>query len=227
MQLKLIQAYIESYKAYLKTPAAKENLHLWESQANFQQHWDPAANDWKTMYDQSLQNSQTRRLWKRESYDPKDMMLKFIELQPEYVKQMFHDLYNEEKDIEGRVSRFVFYCDQLLQEYKDAYPHSIENNHYHDDDYGMVSVYLAFRFPEKYTLYRKDSFIGFLKKVNAIKVSPANDFERFVKVTRTLASLLRKDEKLLALHAKRFKHSSFFNPESNLLVFDYYTFVAS
>ena len=225
MQLKLIQQYINDYKWYLSTSNAQQHLYIWESQAIFQENWDLEANDFKLMYDKSLQNSKTRRLWNRENYAPKAMLLKFMDLQPGYVRQMFSDLFNEEKEIEGRISRFVFYCDQLLQEYKATYPHRIENNHDHDDDYQMISIYLSFQYPEKYTLYNKNSFIQLLEKIGAKNISPANDFARFVKVIRTLNTFLRKDEALLGLHQARFIDGSFFNADSWLLVYDFYSFV--
>ena len=86
------------------------------------------------------------------------MILKFIQTSEDYVRYSFKDLFNENKDIEGRVDRFVFYCDQLLKEYKDSKPQSIENAHYHDDNYEMISIYLAFHFPNIYTPYNFNNF---------------------------------------------------------------------
>src|SRR5690606_6359721 len=105
------------------------------------------------MYDQSLQNSQSRRLWVGENFFPKEMMLKFTGLQKEYVRLAFRDLFNESKDISGRMDRFIFYCDELLGEYKSVNPKSIENRHFHDENYHMISLYLAFEFTENYTFY--------------------------------------------------------------------------
>lgn len=35
------------------------------------------------------------------------------------VRRAFQDLFNEEKDVAARADRFVFYCDDLLQTYKE------------------------------------------------------------------------------------------------------------
>ena len=226
MQVKLIHKYIKGFKDYLPTNKAQQFHYVWESQGLFQKNWDMDEDDFGLTYDKSLQNSKTRRLWSQADYAPKAMMLKFLDLQPDYVQQMFRDLYNEEKEVEGRVSRFVFYCDQLLAAYKEAHPHSIENNHFHDDDYWMVSVYLSFRYPEKYTLYNKDAFIKLLQRIGAKNIPQANDFGRFVKVTKTLNTFLRKDEALLESHQARFADAPFFDSQSLLLVYDFYHFVA-
>ena len=149
MQLKTLQRLLQEFKHYLSSPKAEDHLHIWTAQRHFQDHWDLDAPDLAAMYDESLYNRQTKRLWKRESYEPKQVMLKLIRLEPDFARQMFSDLFQEDYSVDGRVGRFVFYCDELLKGYKDAKPHSIENNHYHGD-YWMPFLYLAFRYPDRY-----------------------------------------------------------------------------
>ena len=226
MQLKKIQHYLEKYKEYLTRPEAEDRLHIWTAQHHFQQHWDIDAPVLAVMYDRSLQNPQTKRLWKRESFEPKDLMLKLIQTEQEYAREMFRDLFREGKSLEGRVGRFVFYCDELLQMYKQANPRSIENNHYHDD-YWMVFLYLAFRFPEQYTLYEFESFRNLLEKLGAPNIPRTHDTERFTKVTRTLYKFMEKDADLMSLHEARLQYLSAYIPNSLLIVYDFYQFVQS
>ena len=81
------------------------------------------------------------------NFFPKEMMLKFIEMAPDFVRNMFRDLFNENKEVENRISRFQFCCDSLLSEYKSKFPLTIENRHFHLENH-MISMYLCFRFPE-------------------------------------------------------------------------------
>ena len=223
MQLKRIQHYFSEYRRYLRSRAAQRaRLHLWESQRIFQDNWDADAEDWEAMYDASLQNSTTKRLWKREAYEPKRMMLQFIKLQPDFVRQMFSDLFNEEKALEGRVGRFVYYCDMLLQQYKDKYPASIDNNHYHDDDYQMVSLYLSFRYPDRYAYYDAEGFRQMLQRLGSTDIPVANDIERFAKVMRTLYKMMQKEEGLLELHRKRLQDKQHYQGESLMVLYDFY-----
>ena len=224
MQLKRIQHYFQEYRKYLQSGQALERIHIWESQRIFQEKWDMDAEDWPAMYDSALKNSHTRRMWKREAYEPKHMMLELARMQPDFVRHMFTDLFNEEKGLEGRASRFVYYCDMLLQEYKEAHPRSIENNHYHDDDYQMVSLYLAFRYPEKYTLYDARAFIRLLEKLGSGDIPRANDVERFAKVMQTLYKLMQKEEGLLELHRQRLQEGLHYQGESLLVMYDFYQF---
>ncbi len=222
MQLKKLQQYIEQYKRYLGRRESGQNLYKWESQQMFQEKWDLEATDLEKMFDHSFQNSKTRRLWKRENYEPKRLMLEFIRMQADFVRFMFADLFNEEMDVENRVDRFVYYADELLQEYKTAHPVSIENNHY--QDYPMVFLYLAFRFPESYTFYDFDLFRSLLEKLGVSDLPVANDGDRFVKVSRTLYKFLAKDEQLMALHRKRLRPQEHYMEPSLLLVHDFSCF---
>lgn len=225
MQLKRIQHYLRQYRKYLSTSKAKEQrLYIWESQRIFQERWDMDADDWPAMYDRAFQNSQTKRLWKRHAYEPKRMMLELARMQPDFVRHIFFDLFNEEKSLEGRVGRFVYYCDMLLQEYKDAHPRSIDNNHYHDDDYQMVSLYLAFRYPDRYTLHEPAGFRLLLEKLGSPDIPKANDMERFAKVTHTLYNFMQKEEGLLALHRRRLVEGLHYTGESLLVVYDFYRY---
>ncbi|MEK7256137.1 MAG: hypothetical protein AAB316_15405, partial [Bacteroidota bacterium] len=137
MNLQKLTDAIQSYKTYLQRHPQHDPYWKWESLKIFQENWDIEALDFRSMFDRSLENSRTRRLWKRENYLPKDVMLKFIELNREFVRQIFQDLFNENKEVEGRIDRFLFHCDELLREYREPHPRSVENSHFHHDNYQM------------------------------------------------------------------------------------------
>lgn len=225
MQLKSLENLLLQYKNYLLRPEAEANLHIWAAQRHFQDHWDLDAPDLAAMYDQSLYNPQTKRLWKRENYEPKRMMLELIRLDPDFARRAFADLFLEDKSIEGRVGRFVFYCDELLQAYKEAHPISIENNHYHDD-YRMIFLYLAFRYPDRYTLYDFDTFYRVLEKLKAPNLPQTHDPERFCKVTRIIHQFMQKDAELIDLNRKRLAFLPTHVDGSWLLIYDFYQFAA-
>lgn len=206
MQLKKIQEHIAAYKKQLsKNP--NPNLYKWESQQIWQENWDIEARDFAEMYDRSLENSQTRRIWNRESYAPKKMMLEFAKMQPHFVYSMFQELFNEDKDIGNRVDRFVFYCDELLKEYKSKNPHSIQNQHY--QDYEIISHYLAFQYPDRYTPYQFDLFQNTLEKIGSRDLPRTHDLPRHFKVMKTLYQFLSKDEQLLALQQSQLEEQHY------------------
>jgi hypothetical protein len=226
MNLQKLTDSIARYKHFLRSHPQHDPYWKWESLKIFQENWDIEAPDLRSMYDRSLENSRTRRLWKRENYAPKDVMLKFIELNREYARQVFHDLFNENKDVEGRMDRFVFYCGELLREYKETYPRSIENSHYHDDDYQMISIYLAFRYPALYTIYDFEKFKQFMALIGSRDVPKVNDAARFFKVMRTVHGFIQKEGGILELHEQRLNPARHYMGETLLVVEDFYSFAA-
>ena len=227
MNLKKIQEAFKAYKTYLKSPKRDERLYLWESQKIFQANWSLEERDLQEMYDESLQNTTTRRMWNRQAYEPKRMMLLFWEAAPDFVTQMFKELYNEDKPIDIRVSRFAFYCDQLLEDYRENHPGTIENSHYHNDDYQIISLYLALRYPASYAYYSFSAFTSALKQFGVVNIPRVNDFERFVKVSRTIFKLMQKEEDLLELHTKRIKPEKHYSDESLMIVTDFLLWLES
>lgn len=224
MQLKRIEHYIARYQKFLESEQSIDRLYIWESQKIFQEHWDMDRDDLGKMFDESLQNSKTKRLWKQEAYEPKQMMREFWELQPELVRHYFFDLFNEEKAIDGRADRFVYYCDELLKAFIDAYPNTLEQSHYHNDNYWMVSLYLSFRYPDTYCLYDSFTFRALLRKLGSPDIPKANDLPRFFKVMRTLYNFLAKSEELMAVHQNRLDPERHYTDKSLLLVYDFYQF---
>ncbi len=217
MKLQKINDLIHHFKKYLQEQRDFRAAYKWECLQNFQQHWDLEAANLSEMYDQSLQSSISRSLWNAKNYSPKQQMLRFIKMDTDLVRHMFNDLFDESKSIDGRISRFVFYCDQLLEEYKRLHPTSIENNHDHGD-YRMVSLYLGFRYPEQYTLYSFDDFCAFLKIVESAKIPATHDMDRFFKLSRTVGEMLKKDTAFSEIAEKMIRGNIFYRSPSLLWV---------
>ncbi len=221
MNLKKLNEAIGQYKNFLQSNHNHDPYWKWESQQILQENWDMDTRDFHNMFDRSLQNSQTRRIWRREHYAPKDMMLKFIQTSEDYVRFAFQDLFNEDKEIEGRVDRFVFYCDELLREYQEKHPGTKENTHYHDDNYEMISHYLAFRFPDIYTPYHFEDFKRLMQKLGSRDIPKVNDTARYFKVMRTVFNFIKKDENILNIHQQRLEEGKHFMGETLLVVEDF------
>jgi hypothetical protein len=227
MQVQKIQENFAKYRQFLQSAEAHKRLYLWEIQQHFQNNWDLEADDLAGMYDRSLQSKHTRRHWRRESYEPKQVMMGFMELDADYLRQIFKDLFNERNEIGGRVDRFLFHCNQLMKEYKRKNPLSIDNRHYHDDGYQMISLYLTLRFPDQYTLYEGNAFRELLIRLGTRNLPQVDDFERFCKISRTLYKLMQREEDLLELHQARLDPGRHYMGESLLVVYDFYMEVIS
>lgn len=221
MNLKKLQHYTAAYRKFLRRNRDYDGAFVWESQAHWQKTFDLDAANFSKNYAASLQNSYSKRLWKGDNYLPKEIMQKFAEMQPDFVRHIFKDLMKEEKEIDGRVNRFVFHCDELLKEYKEKNPRSNENNHFHDDNFHIVSLYLAFQYPAQYAIYEFHDFREMMIKLGSTNIPEVNDFARYVKVTNTLYKLLTRDEDLVKFHKARLNSDKLYQGESRLLVYDF------
>lgn len=220
---KLFDSYAERYAQVIE---ARDEHHLlpWECLQNFKEHWDIEAIDFKSMYDLSFQSKMSVRLWKRDGYFPKEIMLDFIDLDKEFARSMFRDLYDESKEIDGRVNRFVFHCKIFLGELKKR--KQLEDAHYHDD-LVMPSLYLAFQYPDNYTTYSYGLFRGFMEKLGARKIPQVDDIERYFKVMRIIQKFLIEDDSLVEKIENKLAPKEFYSEPTMFLAQDFEHFVLS
>ena len=227
MQLNLIQAAVAGFSTYLQGDPDDRYLPLYETQLNWQREWKLTAEEVGVNYDFALQNTQTRRYWKADNYAPKKMILLFAEAYPDLIREMFRDLFNEEREIGGRIGRFLHHCDELLREYKAANPRSVENNHFHDDNYRIISLYLACRYPAQYAPLDFVAFSRTLARVGTRHPPTLQDLERIFKIHRALYKWLQKDEALMAAHRARLVPELHYTDDSLVLAFEFCRFIAS
>jgi hypothetical protein len=225
MILSKIQDSLAAYKKWLTGLRHHPHVHEWESLQIFQHHWNTDTADPAAMFDRCLHNSETRRLWQTEQWQPKRMMLEFWRFDPGTVRLMFDDLFNETRDVEARIGRFLFGCDSLLRDYKRAHVGSIENNHCHDD-YRMIALYLAFRHPDAYALYDFPVFQNALARFGARDVPKENDLGRYFKVLRTLTVFLEKDGGIAPAMQRHLHATRHFQGKTLLLTADFCRFAS-
>ncbi len=223
MEVRKLQARIQDYKAFLMKDRNLAEVYKWEALLHFQQHWDIEAIDFAKMYDASFQSTTTQRLWKREIWRPKELMLLLIGQDPEFARKSFRNLFDDTQNIDTRVSMFKFACDEMLSEYKRQHKTSIENNHYHDD-LEMIFLYLTFRFPEQFTFFEYPPFSETLRQMGIQDIPTPYNLDRFLKLTKILYTFLKKDEELIKIHQTRFSSEQLYKNGQKLLVHDFYAF---
>lgn len=224
MQVRLLDELVAKFRKYLSSKDAHKRVFIWESQRVFQENWDLSTPNLAEMYQCSLNNSQSRRLWNREKFEPKRTMTDLLQEYPDYGRQLFQDLLHESRDLPGRLQRFVLGCDSLWHDFQDRYPRNRMGSHYHGSDYEMAFLYLAFAYPAQYSLYNFGAFQHFLKVVGAPQLPSTHDPERFVKVGRTVNTLLGKDAELLEAHQARLDPARDYQGDNLLLVYDLMAF---
>lgn len=226
MQVPKIQAYLSRFPAWLQTDEALAHLPLWETQQNWQQHFNPETKDLAASYDLALDSKTNRRHYRRSGYDPKQAMLTLMRWEPEFVREAFRDLYSEDRQLEGRIQRFGFYINELFNRFRDEHPKDRTPSHYHNDDYNMVSIYLMGQYPTIYAPYSTTTLMLICARLGAKEIPPAADFPRYTKLLKTLRSFLVKDEAVMTAYHNALREQDY-QGESALLVWWFFQMIAS
>ncbi|MFT3920445.1 McrB family protein [Cloacibacterium sp.] len=151
---------------------------------HFQSNWILESSDFHTMFRTAF--AKRENLFYQNSWGFID---KCAEHFPEITRMMFRDLYDENIDLEVRISNFQSKADELLDQLKSQL--NRENLNAQQDE-RTVSVYLGFRYPEKYIFYmfsfygrlaKEFNLVGdFREKKNYLKLlSLLPDFKKVVK----------------------------------------------
>lgn len=216
MSHSIIQQELANYKTLI-TSSSYGEIYKWETLKTFHDNWDIESPDFKAMYDCSFYSSDSNNLWANPHWFPKAVMLKFIDHDKDRVRLMFDDLFDEAIDVDTRIERFVYNCDEMLKEVQ-RIDNSVKH-HFHDGQ-RMVSLYLAFRYPAKYAIYKYTEFKTFMQMVKATDIPGTGEYERFFKVVRTIYSIMSKDEQLMKVH-KHLLNAECYKGETLMLAQDF------
>ena len=100
----LLQKIIVAYKAVFVSKQWPEEKYKWIAVKHFQDNWNIDAPDFAAMLKQSL--SKTGNLLVSVNNFPARMITEFAEADPEKVRMMFKDLFDESKNLNDRIKQF-------------------------------------------------------------------------------------------------------------------------
>lgn len=138
-----LQAVIAAYKQYFPTHIGDE-IYKWKAVKQFQDKWDIDAPDFLQMFwdaTASFDNLLTSR-----NHFPRGMVKGMFESEPETVRQMFRNLFDESQPLAERVNHFRAEADRIREQY---WPDKM-----HYQDFNSISTYLWARYPNKYYIYK-------------------------------------------------------------------------
>lgn len=136
---------ITSYKEQFSALWVDEK-YKWEAVKQFQTYWNPELSDFASMFEAAT--AKTYNLLASGHFYPKTMILNFCSYEPETVRSMFADLYQEEKDLFSRVEAFQTTAQRLQEKY------SPEKWKRHFQNTNAISTYLWLRYPDRYYIYK-------------------------------------------------------------------------
>jgi Cdc6-like AAA superfamily ATPase len=150
--------FIERYIEILEKDGDPDESYKYQAINTFQSNWNTEAEDFHQMLRDSLRD--VSNLLYQNSWG---FINKSAEHFPEEVREMFRRLYDETVDISERIKRFQDDSKKLLTRVKDK----LNLKKFSDQqDERTISVYLAFRYPEKHILYKADYYLKFCELLN-------------------------------------------------------------
>lgn len=214
MNLRKVERIIQSYKKHFEA-IDKAEIYKWRAVKQFQDNWDIDAQDFARMLEDSL--AQANNLMDSGQYFPKRMILNYAQKDSEAVRELFAELYleNKGKTIEDRWNDFHVRVETLNQRYfgnKKSY-----------QDHRAFMVYLALRFPEEYFLFKFKMFKGFVEKVDypyTPKMGKIENLLVYSDLCEILRGIIVKDEELIEIHKGRLTEDHYREATFNLLTQD-------
>ncbi len=174
----------------------------WEAQETFQKNWDLNAMDFLTMFDKSMAIGTDK--WSLSFIPGINRMKQFIQINEDMVRGMYEDLYSDHRDLAGRIGRYEYHCDLLLDQLKETHP--LELDHFHSNKI-MIFHYLSMRFPKLYTHWQISEMKKVLAKCGAPKPLENHEVERYVKTSRIFHKFLESNQDVIAALSSRINQS--------------------
>ena len=206
---------IELYKKDFPR-VAKEETYKWKAIKCFQDNFDIDAEDFPKMLERSLEKSYN--LLARSMYFAKGAILEIANYNPEYTREMFRNLFNEEEPVLNRIKQFEEDAEIYFQLHE---ADSKAKNHY--QDVKASSVYLFFRYPEKYYIYLSTKFENAAKQIGYGNIPKNGSMERvqaYFDMTDQIYDYAKTDAELLQLNQSRLDDECYKDSTNHVLAED-------
>lgn len=183
----------EKYKNFIRETKNEDENYKWDATDHFRKIWNPESADFGNMVTNAFKKHVNL------IYQTSWWFLKTIaEKETEKAREMFRHLYDEDIELAERMKAFKAESDILLSKYKIELG---KDNIHHSQDERTLSVYLAFRYPEKYYLYKNSVYNNYCTYLGE-KVKPAGEkYFHFMELAGQFKNdYLLKDQELIQLH---------------------------
>ena len=196
----LFQQYLNEYREDFVPRFKFASGYIWKAVKTFQDNFNLEAENFREMLEKSLSDTgilMTLRSNLNNS-EPKNSILKLAEVAPKETKEFFAYLYDEKILITKRLTDAAKKIYDLNQEMYNQGKTTIKKNY--QTSY-ILSLYLCFRYPEKYYLYQESMFrraVWFLKASYKHEYNKtANNFLNCYLFMNELSKNLKQDEELI------------------------------
>lgn len=216
----LFKQYLTLYKAEFSAKLWPNEKYKWEAVKWFQEHWDINASDFPSMLKLSL--SKTMNLLASVNHFPAGVIVYFAEHNPEAVRGMFLELYDETRDLWERIDSFKKRAKELQEQDKNS-----GNQHFQYED--AITTYLWLRYPDKYYVYKYSIAKETAEKLqSSYKIKQgryAANIRNFNALYNEIHDEMIQDEGTIALLRNCLTDTCYSDPQLRTMTFDFCFFV--
>ena len=176
----------------------EDEKYKWIAVKHFQDNWNIDAADFAGMLESSF--SLSKNLLSGGMYYAYKMLCLLAQQDSEKMRSLFKLLYNEEIPLVDRIQHFRFGCDELLVAFREgAADRENAKNHY--QDLRALCVYLSFKYPETYFLYKSRMYRNFKNSVGYQEISAEKNpeirkYDNFALLCHTVLKEIESDTEL-------------------------------
>jgi 5-methylcytosine-specific restriction protein B len=205
---------IEHYKENFQK-IRQDEIYKWKAVECFRRNWDIEAEIFPDMLEKSLAKS--KNLLASANFYPRRMICLFAQKDPEGVRSMFKGLYDEMVPFNSRLENFMAVSGSFVQKYSDGTWKMDYQNRY------VLTLYLFFRYPEKYFIYMHKKFKNFAKNISYLNVPTMRSPETvscYFEMCEQVLSVLKLDEELLRMSRDSLKDDDYKDDMFHMLTDD-------
>ena len=203
-----VSRIIVAYKQQLAEQGFGLESYKWVAVKHFTETWNPESPDFGQMLEEAFSKQQNLI-----DYRPLRVLNALCQENPPELRSIFLELYDEAVPLASRISSFKDQMAQLVRILSKG------DNDFQDER--TISLYLFFRYPEKYIHY-KDSYYSTLIKYTGQKKAKAGEklipFQQIASQFRD--KYLTSDEELTGLVQSILPDDVYQDPQFNLLTQD-------
>lgn len=214
-----LQEAISGYKKYFPTHISDE-IYKWKAVKHFQDNWDVDATDFLAMFWEATSNF-GNLLTSRNRF-PRAMVKEMYESEPETVRWMFKNLFDESKSLGERVMTFRKEADRIREQ------HWPDKLHY--QDFNSISTYLWAKYPDKYYIYKYSEVRATTRALDssyiARKGADAAGFEQAIEFFDLIRAEFQKDTDIRTMLSSALTDNCYKDENLNCVVVDFDFYVS-
>jgi hypothetical protein len=200
---------ITQYQEILKTQGDPNEAYKWHAINHFQEHWDIGASDFARMFLNAFKKKGNLMYQNSWGY-----IKKAVTNFPDEVREIFRGLYDESIHLQQRMETFQEKAEALLPKVKQA---TGKKKLKAQQDERTLSVYLAFRFPEKYYLYKSSYYANLCAQLEVPEADTGDRYLHFMELAEELKQrYIANNPELQQIHQRIYPDSSW--KQDNLIL---------